>query len=74
MSRWLLLLQALLTLFRAFTGESWHYIMYDMAAEAPGCVADMDGLPWEAKADMCGYRWVAGHVRVRDGQGLSNVE
>lgn len=42
------------TLMRACTGESWNYIMYDLANERD-CDPDLMERPWEDKANMCGF-------------------
>lgn len=47
---------AFLTLFRCFTGESWHMIMSDAADNPVNCVKDFATVPWITKQNMCGFR------------------
>jgi len=55
---------SVLMLIRAFTGEAWQYVQTDLAADVPGCVVDMDTVPYAEKRDMCGYR---GYTDYSDG-------
>ena len=47
--------RAMLTLFRATTGEAWVYIMSDLGTVDPACDADLMSKPWSYKQQFCGF-------------------